>query len=397
MKYAILVITTASLLAVSVLADPPATAPTTAPVTQPAIALPRAAVINRLNFNNNFGGRSLEAQLRRFQSQQQSLEDLPISSTHRLDRLITFSLADGLLQAELIPSDLTPGQTRIGIEGSDATWLLQSQTVGFPAMPYLNVTRYDFDQTEEGQIWSVSLHRSDSYLSINAQGLGASATFHQSNGVAMLIVMQYLNGRNRPVLRLDGPSLLQLQADHPEEVRQYLLPMLSRLGGADLLRPGAADVYTVFGELPPPGEITAKLQQQLPRLESEAFPERDAASSALARLGPAGVQAALRLDRDALSFEQIDRIDALIDRERHRLIADPTAHRHDVYFLLDCLEDADPAVRVAAKSELEKAAGHRLVFDVSAEPKRRATAVEEIRALLKQESDTKSATPEPSH
>ena len=301
-------------------------------------------------------------------------------------------MADGLLQAELIPSDLTPGQTRIGVEGSDATWLLQMQTVGFPAMPYLNVTRYDFDQIEEGQIWSVSLHRSDSYLSINAQGLGASATFHQSNGVAMLIVMQYLNGRNRPVLRLDAPSLLQLQADHPEEVRQYLQPMLSRLGDVALLRPGAADVYTVFSELPPPSEITAKVRQQLPHLDGEAFSERDAASTALARLGPAGVQAALRLNRDDLSFEQIDRIDALIDRERHRLIADPAALRHDVCFLLDCLEDADPAVRVAAKSELEKAAGHRLVFDVSAEPKQRATGVEEIRALLKQESETKATT-----
>ena len=385
-------IATLCLLAVSVMADPPAIAPTTAPAAQPAVALPRVAIPNGLNFNGNFGGRSLDSQRRRLINQQQILETLPITASHKLDDLFKFFLADGLLQTELITPDFTPGQTRISIEGSTATWLVQVQTVGFPAMPYINLSRYDFDQTEEGQIWSVSMHRSDAYMSINAQGLGASVTFHQSNGVVMLIVMQFLNGRNRPVLRLDAPSLLQLQADHPEEVRQYLLPMLTRLGGADVLHPGAADVYTVFNELPPSSEVILNVKKQLPRLDSEAFPERDAASAALLNLGRAGVQAALRLDRHVLSFEQVDRIDAIVERERHRLIDDPATMRRDVYFLLDCLEDTDPAVRVAAQGELEKVAGHRVIFEVSAEPNLRAAAVEELRALLKQESESKAAT-----
>ena len=231
MKKAILVITTVGLLAWSVLADLPATAPTTSPATQPATPANRADILNGLNFNGNFGNRSLDAQRRRFISQQQNLEALPIVSGRKLNELLQFSVADGLLQTEVIPSDLPAGQSRFSIDGSIATWVAQIQNAGPTAGTYVNLSRYDFDQTEEGQIWSVTLHRSDSYLSINMQGLGAGVTFHQSNGVVMLIVMQFVNGRNRPVLRLDAPSLLQLQADHPEEVRQYMLPMLNRWGG----------------------------------------------------------------------------------------------------------------------------------------------------------------------
>ena len=39
--------------------------------------------------------------------------------------------------------------------------------------------------------------------------------------------------------------------------------------------------------------------------------------------------------------------------------------RKDVSFLLDGLEDDDPAVRVAAKSCLETAVGHPVAFDTT--------------------------------
>ena len=392
-KNTFLCIATAAMLAGSALAGLPATAPTTAPATQPAAAGNRAAVLNGLNFNGNFGNRSFDAQRRRFISQQQNIEALPILPTRKLDNLIRLSLADGLLQTEVIPTDLPAGQSRFSVEGSTATWVSEIENVGFPTARYVNISRYDFDQTEEGQIWSVNLHRGDGYLAINTQGLGVSITFHQSNGVVMLVVTQFLNGRNRPVWRFDAPSLLQLQADHPEELRRYLLPVLSRLGGGAALRAGAADVYGVFAELPPSSAVTEKLMRLLPRLDSDVFRERNEASAELANLGPAGIQSALRLDRAALGFEQNDRIDALIDRERHRLPGAPAVLRHDVSFLLECLEDADTAVRVAAKSELEKTAGHALDFDAQGEAKERATAVEALRALLKQEKDAKAIAP----
>ena len=66
--------------------------------------------------------------------------------------------------------------------------------------------------------------------------------------------------------------------------------------------------------------------------------------------------------------------------------------RRDVAFLLDCLENIDPAVRVAAKAALEKAAGHGLAYDVSADASERAVAVEKLRALLKKENDAKATT-----
>ena len=412
-KNAIASILTASLLAAIAFADGPATAPappatkfpsaadlaaaigktsTTQPATAPAPLINRAAVLNGLVLNgpvNNL----LEAQRRSVRAQQQTYEMQPIVATYRLEELIKFSLVDGMLHADVACGDLPFGQSRFAVEGSSAIWVARSTlNAGFPMGQYVNVNQFNFDQTAEGQTWHTYINCSDSYLTLNATGIGFTLSYHQSNGMVMLTAMRIENGRYRQVLRLDAPSLLRLQSEHPEEVRQYLAPMLKRWTTQDLMSPGATDVYMVFGELPPPSDVAGKLTALLPALDSEVFSERDAASKELAKLGRPGVQAALRLDRGALSFEQNDRIDAIIDRQRHRLIDDPQSLRHDEAFLMDCLADEDPAVRAAAKAELEKLLGRPVAVDIAADPAKRLTMVDELRGALKQERDAKAAT-----
>jgi hypothetical protein len=412
-KRTIASIFTASLLAATAFAVPPAPAPPTTkptafpsaaalaaaisktstpqPATAPAPLINRAAVLNGLVLNGP-GNNLLEAQRRGIRVQQQQYEAQPIVATYRLEDLIKFSLADGMLRADVASRDLPFGLSRFAVEGSSAIWIARSTpNAGFPTR-YVNVHQYNFDQTDEGQIWRTELTCSDSYLTLNSYGVGFTLSYAQSNGMVMLTAMRIENGRYRQLLRLDAPSLLRLQSEHPEEVREYLKPMLKRWTNQDLLSPGATDVYIVFGELPPPSDAAGKLAALLPALDSELFSERDAASKELAKLGRPGIQAALRLDHGALSFEQNDRIDAFIDRQRHRLIDDPQSFRHDESFLMDCLTDEDPAIRAAAKMELEKLLGRPVTVDISADSPKRLAAVDELRNALKQERDAKAAT-----
>jgi len=57
--------------------------------------------------------------------------------------------------------------------------------------------------------------------------------------------------------------------------------------------------------------------------------------------------------------------------------------RKSVMFLLECPEDDDPAVRMAAKAELENLAGRKVQFDPSAGWESRCAAVEQIREELR--------------
>jgi hypothetical protein len=352
-----------------------------------AVEIPRRTSGIAAIDTGGFGGmgQAIEFQRRSLRQQQQSYEATPVGQTcRRLEELLKFSLLDGSLRVDVgaAVSDPAHGQARVAVEGSPATWLVRTQAA-LPVNSYVSVVRYDFDQTADGQIWLTSVIRGDGYLSLSAEGIGVRLQYNQSNGMAQLSLWQMQRGRYVQVLRLDGPSFLRLQAEHPEEVHQYLLPLLVRLGGEQLLRPGGADVYRVFAELPVSPGVAAKVAEILPRLDSDVFSLRDAASHDLAELGARGAQVVLKLDRGLLTFEQNDRLDAFLDTQRRRAIDDPTTMRKDAAFLVDCLEDDDPAVRAAAKGAMEKAMGRKVEFDLEADAGKRAARAEELREAVR--------------
>ena len=397
-------------------ADPP----TTQPAPQPP-GFPRAGFLRALDqpAAPQPSPSALDAQRRNVRNRQQMYDAMPVVATYALRDLLKLSLLDGQLRVDVLPADLPRGQVRIAVEGFSATWLVQTAAArngpfagggggfgggfggggfGLGANSTTNFTlnRFDWDQTDDGQAWSTSLSRGDGYVAISASGVGASWSYRQANGMVMLVIIENPSVRPRQVLRFDAPSLLRLQVEHPDEVHRYLAPLLRKFTEADILSPGAADVYRVFNELPLDGDVARQVLELLPALDSISFPERTAASERLAALGRAGVHAVLKLDRSLLSFEQNDRIESFLASERHRLPEDPATLRRNPSFLIDCLEDPDPAVRAAAKSSLERVVGHAVEFDASeTDADARAKAADELRESLKRESQEKPAGTQP--
>ncbi len=124
-----------------------------------------------------------------------------------------------------------------------------------------------------------------------------------------------------------------------------LEPLLKDLTGVDWLRPGLADLYRAFDQIQPDLNVVEKVEDILPRLDSLSFPDREAASAQLAALAAPGVLAAVRVDQDLLSAEQRNRIIAYLAEFTRRNFDSPAAARQDLNFLIESLEDADPAVR----------------------------------------------------
>jgi hypothetical protein len=190
------------------------------------------------------------------------------------------------------------------------------------------------------------------------------------------VTRQRRPGRGRPIHDFEAPDLLTLWNEHPAELRRFLVPLLKEMLGENPLRPRAGDVYRAFPAIPADPGATQKLIALLPPLDAVGAAEREAASAALAALGPPGVLAAARFDRSDLTPEQRSRLDALVLRES--TLNDPLASVKDPWFLADCLEDSDLRVRTAARERLSAATGRAIHFDVNDAPAARARAVDNL-------------------
>jgi hypothetical protein len=188
-------------------------------------------------------------------------------------------------------------------------------------------------------------------------------------------------GGGRPLHEFTAPDLLQMWNDHQRECRMYLVPLLSVIAPREnVLRPRAGDVYRAFNDIPADAAMTRQVAALLPQLEAESPAARDAASAKIEALGPPGVLALLRMDRAEWTPEQTARLATIVQRQS--TLSDPTAWRRDIYFLTDCLDDADPAVRQAALRAVNAVAGREVDFDVDAASQARLAAAQEILRTL---------------
>jgi hypothetical protein len=325
----------------------------------------------------------VDAQRQSALAQRRMIEGELPGPTYKFEEVIRFSLVEGFLRADFGSSQFPANLQRFQIEGSTAIWMARSSPVGsVPAMRYVNLNRYDFDQIGEDKIWHTYLNFGDTYLTINAAGIGYSLTYNQINGMVTLNAMKIQDGRYHSIVSINASSLMRLQAEHPREVHQYLIPLFHRWSMDGLLRPGPTDLYEAFPELPAPSDATEKLTALLPQLDSDSAHDRDAASATLASLGRQGIHAALRIDRTGFSFEQQNRLDALIDTGRHRQPLEIASERSDPLFLLDCMEDEDVAVRAIAKTNLQSLLGRSIEFDPTATEASRDIAVSALRLAL---------------
>jgi hypothetical protein len=379
--------------------SPPTTAPAAPPApAPPAIAPPAAGVHNNLRMrvgNPMIGANVARMNKQNLEALKRNIDNMPVDSTVNIDQLLHIDLqSDGLLKADLAAMAPAPEQKRIKVQGlgdslaAKADWVIYVPPIN-PAMrqgTFLNLTRYDFDQDGEDQIWSTQYSFNDGIISIFAIGVGMRINFTQSNNTVNLNIFP-MGGRGiQRVQQFTAANLLDLRTEHPEEVRKYLTPLLTRLAGKDLLRPGATDVYGVFTEIPAPTQAVQNVMALLPRLDADAAADRDAASADLAKLGTPGILAVQRLDRSTLTQQQKSRCDAFLNRERRRSFDNPNEALHDQEFLLEALNDDDPAVRADAHKALETLLGHSVQFDVAQTSTQRQTAVEKLREQIQKES-----------
>jgi len=352
------------------LATSPVTQPATQPVTQPATA--PAHVRIKPPIVNARGDAMIANQRRQIEQQKAAFQGLPVAGNCKLDELLQLTLVEGQLQCQQGSYNAPAGQqTRVKVEGSDAIWLVTNNTnmmrgmVVGPAAgvanAFITLQRYDWAAADREGFWQIAMN-SFNGVSLNAQALGFNVNFSQNNNMVFLNVNDFRDGQNTNC-NYQAATISQLQADHPEEVRKYLSPMLRCVTGKDFFHAGAADLYLAFTEVPADPEATRQVRNLLPDLDAEDFAIRDKASRELAKLGAGGVLAALRLDWDQFSVEQRARLDSFLATEGRRTIHDPKAARKNLDFLIDAMNDSDKAVATAAKHAIEDLAGHPIQID----------------------------------
>ncbi len=360
--------------------------------TQPAAAMGKVVPAVKLQAARAVAIRAVAVNVNNIKAQREqqkkSIMNIPDGGTFKLTDLVHFSIVDGRLKGEWVSNSFPMGPTkRVKIEGSDATWLVNRFNNG--ASPYFNLTRYDFDGPPEG-FWmtQISCQEGMNVTSMYAQGAEncdiMQLQFSQQPNMVTLNLYGVQNNLRQAVLNSHASDLQQLRNEHPDEVSRHLIPLLRKMTGQPLLRPGSGDVYRVFTSIPADPAVMQKIESYLPAMTSIDPIEREKAMKLLRDLGDAGALAALRFDPDLLLPEQFNRLNALVALHSRVLMDDPAQSLKDPNFLIDCFEDDDVRVRVAAKAALEKLFGHPVEFDAEAPAAKRAAAAELIRRKLEQ-------------
>jgi hypothetical protein len=366
----------------------PATAPATAPVQVPA-GVKAAIRLGGGGANVVVGGGKAVAvggqdqRAAQIENTKRYINTLQLAGKFKLSDLMKFSLVDGQFKMEWTNAVNTVNQqVRLQIEGSNATWVISQSTIG--VQRNVNLVRYDFDRADGP--WSISANLHPSALNIHSQWGPKSevynVSFSQSANQVMLSAVAMVQGRHQQRFQGSGANITELQTRNPEEVRMYLSPLLRDLCGVDLLRPGPADLYRVFEQLPADPQVSRQVAQILPKLESASFAEREAASAQLLALGRGGLLAVMRVDPATLSAEQRARLADLVAQASRRTLSSPAAMKRDVNFLLEAMEDEEAPVRVVAKAALQETLGRAVNYDPAAAPAQLAAAVVAIRREL---------------
>jgi hypothetical protein len=278
----------------------------------------------------------------------------------KLSDLVHIGMFEGVLRVEWV-NQHPPALAFVDAQGPEARWRVRAPRPTRGMTPdSLVIERAPAGVRQADQFWHISI------TSTPDQTLASATRGGRAAYDTMVRLAQRADGRTglavteaRPTKTqtLDAKNLLDLRAQDPKLVRDAVVPWLVQLAGEDLLLPGAADVYRVFDEIDPDAETSAQVQALLPELSSPAYDRREAATAALAHLGPGGACALMRMDRSQLPPEAASRIDALLARQTRRQFDDPGVMRNDLSFLADCMEFDDARVRAAAKAQVEKITG----------------------------------------
>jgi hypothetical protein len=321
----------------------------------------------------------------------------PPGQAYELRQLLRFRIEEGYLTADFsMPTAMLQAQsTPLRIKGSRARWSVRSGSempsghFGLPSGTVVQINYRDTCGEDEDGFVEATVYSSGGLLSITGRtrldGDMVSFAYHGRRDYSSAQLEASIARKdhwNEPLVTIYGDSLRELYAEHGLEVDRYLGPALRKLSQTNLLGPGAADVYGAFSSIMPAEQALDQLRQALALLDAVDVDQRQQGSAALARLGSAGVLAAMRLDAPWLSPEQRARLASFVDSHRQRRVVSPEQALGDVRFLVECLEHEDPAVRAEAKRAVEQALQRQLSFDPAAEFEDRFAAVQALRKEL---------------
>jgi hypothetical protein len=134
--------------------------------------------------------------------------------------------------------------------------------------------------------------------------------------------------------------------------------------------------FQVFADQCAPDSVTfARVTELVAALKGGDFRSRSRAEKELDALGKTGILALMHLDRHKIDAEQSARIDKLLAPYQPIPSADAGKLRSDPSFLVGCLFSEEPAIRIAALSQLQSTVKPKLNFDPTADLTSRTIAI----------------------
>jgi len=333
-------------------------------------------------------GTYLDRELQAEREAQDEYNSMAPTATVRRDALARLFMDDGRLAIEIGGMEV-PELARINVSDADGVWLALRRSggrVGRNARmnPTLQLNRYDFDQTDPAALWVTYLSVGRGLISLSGESLRRRIIFSENPDRIFLTVVE--KDPEAPPeaahTMIAVRSLPEMRNNYPAEYREFLLPLIGKLTDVSKMLPGTTDVYEVFPDIPADDASSRELQSLLPAADSTVPAEREKARAQMEAMGARGILAAMRMDTADLTPEQQTAVSALIADGRRAKVPDIPAAKHDLDFLLNCLEMDAPGVRSAALRELRNATGKPLALDPNSRGPEALAAVDALRKQL---------------
>jgi hypothetical protein len=206
-----------------------------------------------------------------------------------------------------------------------------------------------------------------------------------SDGVTMRVQsLSEIDGHIITNLVFSAPTLSTLRREHPSEVERYVRPIFASLGQDDgIFGVDEKLAWQVVSDTwQPSADLARQVNQILAGLNDDSYPNREAASKALRKMGQPAALYLMSIDRTKLTGEQSSRVDQFL--HAYRPLGDDQVQvlRTDTSFLLDAMSTSDDALRAAVLQHLRKAVDRPIDFDLTLGATDRATAIAKLRQIL---------------
>jgi hypothetical protein len=198
-------------------------------------------------------------------------------------------------------------------------------------------------------------------------------------------------GKTEVKLNLTAANFTALRREHPDEVREYLRPIMHYLGQESaVFAPNTAEIWQVLsGNWKPDADVAQSVKTLVAKFDSADFHERESASHGLHELGEPAALALMHIDRSQFSAAENSGVDTFLAPYLPLKSQEARQLSTDREFLLDCQYSPDPVLRKLAADQLAKVTGKPIGFDPAADD---ATRLDQI-AKLRQDAPTTAAGP----